>query len=91
MAVTTHLRSFQALELAVRVGSLKGAADVLSISPAAVGQRIKALEQRVGQVLVIREKPCVATAAGAPLLRLAAQTALLEAEAESYHSKGTCT
>jgi LysR family transcriptional regulator (chromosome initiation inhibitor) len=35
----------------------------------------------VGQVLVVREKPCVATAAGVPLLRLAAQTALLESEA----------
>jgi LysR family transcriptional regulator (chromosome initiation inhibitor) len=46
-----------------------------------VSQRIKALEQRVGQVLVVREKPCTATAAGVPLLRLAAQTALLEAEA----------
>jgi LysR family transcriptional regulator, chromosome initiation inhibitor len=31
-------------------------------------------------VLVVREKLCAATAAGAPLLRLAAQTALLEAE-----------
>jgi LysR family transcriptional regulator (chromosome initiation inhibitor) len=39
------------------------------------------LEQRVGQVLVVREKPCTATAAGIPLLRLAAQTALLESEA----------
>jgi len=35
----------------------------------------------VGQVLVVREKPCTATSAGVPLLRLAAQTALLEAEA----------
>jgi LysR family transcriptional regulator (chromosome initiation inhibitor) len=35
----------------------------------------------VGQVLVVREKPCTATVAGIPLLRLAAQTALLEAEA----------
>jgi LysR family transcriptional regulator (chromosome initiation inhibitor) len=32
----------------------------------------------VGQVLVKREKPCTATAAGVPLLRLAAQIALLE-------------
>jgi hypothetical protein len=30
---------------------------------------------------VVREKPCTATAAGVPLLRLAAQTALLESEA----------
>jgi LysR family transcriptional regulator, chromosome initiation inhibitor len=30
---------------------------------------------------LVREKPCTATAAGVPLLRLAAQTALLESEA----------
>ena len=56
-----------------------------------MSQRIKALEQRVGQVLVVREKPCTATAAGVPLLRLAAQTALLEAEAlaEMGGSDGT--
>lgn len=54
MAVITHLRSFQALELAVRVGSLKGAADLLSISPAAVGQRIKALEDYLGADLLVR-------------------------------------
>jgi LysR family transcriptional regulator (chromosome initiation inhibitor) len=46
-----------------------------------VSQRIKTLEQRVGQVSVVREKPCRPTAAGVPLLRLAAQTALLESEA----------
>ena len=34
--------------------------------------------ERVGQVLVVQEKPCAATAAGIALLRLAAQTALLE-------------
>ena len=56
-----------------------------------MSQRIKALEQRVGQVLVVREKPCTATAACVPLLRLAAQTALLEAEAlaEMGGSDGT--
>ena len=51
------------------------------MTPSAISQRVKALEQRVGQVLVVREKPCTATSAGVPLLRLAAQTALLEAEA----------
>jgi LysR family transcriptional regulator (chromosome initiation inhibitor) len=41
--------------------------------------------------LVVREKPCTATDAGVPLLRLAAQTALLEAEAlaEIAGSEGT--
>jgi len=62
-------------------GSFDAAAERLHVTPSAVSQRIKALEQRVGQVLVVREKPCTATAAGIPLLRLAAQTALLEAEA----------
>ena len=62
-------------------GSFDAAAAWLHVTPSAISQRIKALEQRVGQVVVVREKPCVATAAGAPLLRLAAQTALLEAEA----------
>ncbi len=62
-------------------GSFDAAAERLHVTPSAVSQRIKALEQRMGQALVVREKPCTATAAGVPLLRLAAQTALLEAEA----------
>jgi LysR family transcriptional regulator (chromosome initiation inhibitor) len=65
----------------IELGSFDAAAERLHVTPSAVSQRIKALEQRVGQVLVVREKPCTATAAGIPLLRLAAQTALLEAEA----------
>ncbi|STZ60292.1 chromosome replication initiation inhibitor protein [Mycolicibacterium tokaiense] len=70
-----------ALAAVIEFGSFDTAADHLHVTPSAVSQRIKALEQRVGQVLVVREKPCRATAAGVPLLRLAAQTALLEAEA----------
>jgi LysR family transcriptional regulator, chromosome initiation inhibitor len=65
----------------VEYGSFDAAGARLHVTPSAISQRIKALEQRVGQVVVVREKPCVATAAGVPLLRLAAQTALLEAEA----------
>jgi DNA-binding transcriptional LysR family regulator len=45
MFVPTHLKSLQALELALRSGSLKGAADLLWITPAAVGQRVKALRR----------------------------------------------
>ncbi|BBY27599.1 ArgP/LysG family DNA-binding transcriptional regulator [Mycolicibacterium sediminis] len=69
-----------ALAAVVAAGSFEGAAGTLHVTPSAVSQRIKALEQRVGQVLVRRERPCTATAAGIPLLRLAAQSALLEAE-----------
>ena len=65
----------------IEYGSFDAAAARLHVTPSAISQRIKALEQRVGQVVVVREKPCIATTAGVPLLRLAAQTALLEAEA----------
>lgn len=52
--VPTYLKSLQALELAVRVGSLRAAAEQLSITPAAVGQRIKALEDYLGLDLLAR-------------------------------------
>ena len=70
-----------ALAAVVEHGSFDAAAERLHVTPSAVSQRIKALEQRVGKVLVVRGKPCTTTAAGLPLLRLAAQTALLESEA----------
>jgi LysR family glycine cleavage system transcriptional activator len=50
----SHLRSLQALELALRTGSLKEAAGALGITPAAAGQRIKALEEYLGTELVVR-------------------------------------
>ena len=65
----------------IELGSFDAAAEHLHVTQSAVSQRIKALEQRVGQVLVLRGKPCRATTAGVPLLRLAAQTAILESEA----------
>jgi LysR family glycine cleavage system transcriptional activator len=46
MVAVTHLKSLQAVELAIRKGSLKEAADVLGITPAAVGQRVRALEDQ---------------------------------------------
>jgi LysR family glycine cleavage system transcriptional activator len=49
-----HLRSLQALELALRTGSLRAAARALWITPAAVGQRIKALEEYLGVDLLVR-------------------------------------
>lgn len=73
----------------VELGSFDAAAQRLHVTPSAISQRIKALEQRVGQVLVVREKPCTATAAGVPLLRLAAQTALLESETLAEMSGGS--
>ncbi|MDB5432363.1 MAG: transcriptional regulator, LysR family [Caulobacter sp.] len=54
MAITSHLKSFQALALALRTGSLKAAAEELAITPAAVGQRIKVLEDYLGMELLVR-------------------------------------
>jgi LysR family glycine cleavage system transcriptional activator len=54
MLAPSHLKSLQALELAVRTGSFKAAADRLSITPAAVGQRVKALEDYLGIALLER-------------------------------------
>ena len=54
MPRTTHLNSLQALELSIREGSLQAAAHRLGITPAAVGQRIRALEQYLDTDLVLR-------------------------------------
>jgi LysR family transcriptional regulator, glycine cleavage system transcriptional activator len=54
MVAPSHLKSLQALELAVRKGSFNGAADVLAITPAAVGQRVKTLEDYLGVELLVR-------------------------------------
>ncbi len=59
-------------------GTFDGAAAVLHVTPSAVSQRIKALEQRVGRVLVERSKPLRLTASGHTVARFARRLALLE-------------
>ena len=54
MSAASHLKSLQALEMAIRVGSLTGAADQLGITPAAVGQRIRTLEVYLERDLLMR-------------------------------------
>lgn len=62
----------------LRSGSFERAAAVLGVTPSAVSQRIKALEERLGVVLIRRGQPCTATAAGQRLFRHAESLALLE-------------
>ncbi len=69
-----------ALAAVVREGSFEKAARSLHLSPSAVSQRVKLLEQRLGQVLVVRDTPCRATHAGLQLCRHAEQVSLLERE-----------
>ncbi|UKA63587.1 LysR family transcriptional regulator ArgP [Arthrobacter sp. FW306-04-A] len=63
-------------------GTLDAAARLLNITPSAVSQRLKALEQTSGRVLLQRSNPVQATESGQVVLRLARQLAQLEADAE---------
>ncbi|MFS0868278.1 LysR family transcriptional regulator ArgP [Microbacterium sp. 179-B 1A2 NHS] len=75
------LEQLRTLTAVVDAGTLERAAADLGISPSAVSQRIRAIEQRVGRVVLRRTKPVSATEAGEPLVRLARQLALLEHDA----------
>ena len=75
---SAQLNAFSAV---IDEGSFERAAAVLHITRSAVSQRIKLLEERVGQVLVRRATPCTATEAGQALYRHAREIALSEADA----------
>jgi LysR family transcriptional regulator (chromosome initiation inhibitor) len=70
----------EALAAVVRYGAFDKAARVLNVTPSAVSQRIKALEDTVGQVLVVRTQPCRATVHGEALCRHVERVVLLEHE-----------
>lgn len=61
-----QLETFSAI---VQHGSFERAATVLNVTRGAVSQRIKALEETLATVLLVREKPVVATPKGEILLR----------------------
>lgn len=67
------LAQLTALAAVVDEGSFDGAAAALHVTPSAVSQRIKALEQSAGQVLVRRTRPVEVTGPGEAYLRLARQ------------------
>jgi LysR family transcriptional regulator (chromosome initiation inhibitor) len=67
-----------ALASVVRTGSFEKAAEQLNVTPSAISQRIKLLEERIGTVLVVRGQPCLATEAGQRLCQHVEQVALLE-------------
>jgi LysR family transcriptional regulator (chromosome initiation inhibitor) len=67
-----------ALASVVRTGSFERAARQIGVTPSAISQRVKLLEERVGTVLVIRGQPCKGTEAGLRLARHAEEVALLE-------------
>lgn len=73
-----HLATFSAI---IDEGSFEGAARRLHITPSAVSQRVKAMEQRIGSVLLRRTRPIELTVAGTTVLRVARQVARLADDA----------
>lgn len=68
------------LSAVLRTGSFEAAAAQMNVTPSAVSQRIRALEDRLGTTLVRRGPPATATAAGARLARHAETVTLMEGE-----------
>jgi len=74
------LAQLRALRAAVDAGTLEGAARDLHVTPSAISQRLKALEQATGRVLLVRSKPVQVTDPGRAVLRLAREMDLLVAD-----------
>lgn len=72
--------ALSALAAVIREGSFERAALALHVTPSAVSQRIKLLEERVGCALVVRDQPCRATATGRRLCQHVDRVRLLEQE-----------
>jgi len=64
-------------------GTFDAAACALHVTPSAVSQRVKALEQRTGRVLLMRTKPVRPTESGEVVVRFARQLAQLERDAHA--------
>jgi LysR family transcriptional regulator (chromosome initiation inhibitor) len=72
--------SLAAVAAVVQEGSFERAARLLNVTPSAISQRIKLLEERVGSVLIVRGQPCTATAAGNLICRHVERVGMLESE-----------
>ena len=70
----------EALLAVTETGSFEQAAARLRLTASAVSQRVRALEERFGQPLVVRSRPCRATRAGQRLLQYLVRAELLDAE-----------
>ena len=68
----------RAVALVVQTGSFDAAARALNVTPSAVSQRVRNLEERIGAVLIERASPCVATEKGAWLCRHMERVGMLE-------------
>lgn len=62
----------------VQTGSFEKAARALNVTPSAISQRVRQLEERMGTVLIERGTPCIATEKGAWLCRHMELVGMLE-------------
>ncbi|WP_198413776.1 LysR family transcriptional regulator ArgP [Cryobacterium sp. TMT2-15-1] len=83
-----HLHTLVAL---VEEGTFEAAAQRLRLTASAVSQRVKAMEQDAGQVLVQRVNPVLPTVAGDIVLRHARQVQLLESDVATELGAGLQT
>jgi len=72
--------ALSALAAVIREGSFERAARMLHVTPSAISQRIRLLEERVGCALVVRGQPCSATDTGRRLCQHIDRVRLLEQE-----------
>ena len=72
--------ALSALAAVIREGSFERAARTLHVTPSAISQRIRLLEERVGCALVVRGQPCSATDTGRRLCQHIDRVRLLEQE-----------
>lgn len=72
--------SLRAVAAVAEAGSFEKAARILNVTPSAVSQRVKQLEDRIGAALIARGNPCAATEKGAWLCRHMQHVSLLEQE-----------
>ncbi|MGW5747643.1 LysR family transcriptional regulator ArgP [Amycolatopsis sp. NPDC003861] len=83
MIAELPLDQVRTLLAVVDAGTFDAAAAVLHVTPSAVSQRVKALEQRTGSVLVTRTKPVRVTDSGQVVVRFARRLAALERDARA--------
>ncbi|WP_369243935.1 LysR family transcriptional regulator ArgP [Streptomyces sp. R41] len=83
MKTELPLDQVRTLLAVVDEGTFDAAAAALHVTPSAVSQRVKALEQRTGRVLLVRTKPVRATESGEVVVRFARQLARLEGDAHA--------
>ncbi|MCX5193278.1 LysR family transcriptional regulator ArgP [Streptomyces sp. NBC_00249] len=83
------LEQVRTLLAVIDEGTFDAAAAALHVTPSAVSQRVKALEQRTGRVLLIRTKPVRPTESGQVVIRFARQLARLERDARAELGMGT--